>query len=270
MIEVRDGYGDDGSPDPATIEYLRDDPIRNLFAIYDLLREPENTALRLAVENDRVTGYLLRYTGLSHPNVIIRGTKPAVRRLLDEVGGEKILLFLDSGVFDLAKTGLNPTAVIPEDLMVVGSRGATLPKANVARKLCPEDANSILALYSGDSRMKRDSERYAKWAERHVVYGVFSGGVLASVAGTWAECDEGWIIGGVYTSPMHRRKGLATMAVGAVTERALMSARQASLYVVSSNEPAIQVYKNLGCKKVGERLWIDLGTGERPLTAEEA
>ena len=62
MIEVRDGYGDDGSPEPSTMEYLRDDPVRNLIAIYDLLKEPENTVIRLAVENDKIICYLLRYT----------------------------------------------------------------------------------------------------------------------------------------------------------------------------------------------------------------
>jgi predicted GNAT family acetyltransferase len=102
-----------------------------------------------------------------------------------------------------------------------------------------------------------------------VVYGVFLDEVLVSVAGTWAETEEGWIVGGIYTSSSYRGKGYATMATSAVTEQALRRSRQSTLFVVSSNRPAIRAYERLGYRKVGERFWIDLGTGIRPLTTEQ-
>jgi ribosomal protein S18 acetylase RimI-like enzyme len=250
------------------LDHLREDSTRNLFAIYDLLEEPENTTTSLAIEEGRILGYLLRYSGLAHPTAIIRGSRPAVARLLDEVQGQKMVLFLDSEARDMAEERLNPTSVIPEDLMVVGPNGAKLPTRNPARRLGPGDAPGILALYSDPEPTRENPEMYAKCAEKHVVFGVFRDDKFASVAGTWTETEEGWIVGGVYTSPPHRGRGFASMATSAVTREALKNARQSTLFVVSSNEPAIRVYERLCYRKVGERLWVDLGTGIKPLTTE--
>lgn len=258
----------DGLPLKKIIGYLRSDATSNLFAIYDLLREPGNTTISLAVEDGEVVGYLLRYAGLSYPTAIIRGSKSATASLLDEVRGKKTVLFLDSDTFDLAEARLAPTSLIKEDLMAVGPSEAKLTEGNLARRLGGGDAAGILSLYSDYKPTRENPERYATWAERHVVYGVFQNHDLVSVAGTWAETEEGWILGGVYTPPAYRGRGFATMATSAVTEQALKKARQSTLFVVSSNRPAIRVYERLGYRKVGERLWVDLGTGIKPLTTE--
>ena len=264
-MEVRDS-GD--VPLQSVLDYLRSDATRNLFAIYDLLKERENTKVSLATEGDKIVGYLLRYSGLSYQTAIIRGLKPAVARLLDEVRGERMVLFVDTDALAIAEEKLNPTSVVKEDLMVVREDEAKLTTQNLARRLGPGDGPAILSLYSGYRPVSEKSERYATWAEKHVVYGVFRDGVLASVAGTWAEAGDGWVVGGVYTSPPYRGNGFATMATSTVTEQALRSARQSTLFVVSSNMPAIRVYERLGYKKVGERLWVDMGTGIKPLTTE--
>jgi len=264
-MEVCDGYS---MPLGRIMEYLRSDSARNLFAIYDLLKERENTTISLAIEKGKIVGYLLRYSGLSYPTAIVRGLRPAVARLLEEVRGQRMVLFLDSDALDLAEARVNATAVIKEDLMVVEPNEVELPAQNLARRLGPGDAAGILNLYSDYRPTRENPERYERWAERHVVYGAFQNDVLASVAGTWAETEEGWIIGGVYTAPSYRGIGLGTMTTSAVTTQALISAKQSTLFVVSSNRSAIRVYEKLGYRKVGERLWVDVGTGIKPLTTE--
>jgi predicted GNAT family acetyltransferase len=72
------------------------------------------------------------------------------------------------------------------------------------------------------------------------------------------------MIGGVYTHPKHRNKGYSTLATSAVTEEALKNAETAALFVRSNNYPAIRVYEKVGYKKIGEKLWVDVGTGFRP------
>jgi predicted GNAT family acetyltransferase len=72
------------------------------------------------------------------------------------------------------------------------------------------------------------------------------------------------MIGGVYTHPTHRNKGYATLAVSKVTEQALRNAEAAALFVRSDNYPAIRAYEKIGYKKIGEKLWVDMGTGLRP------
>jgi predicted GNAT family acetyltransferase len=72
------------------------------------------------------------------------------------------------------------------------------------------------------------------------------------------------MIGGVYTNPKHRNKGYATLAASAVTQEALENAETAALFVRSNNHPAIRVYEKIGYKKIGRKLWIDMGTGIKP------
>lgn len=72
------------------------------------------------------------------------------------------------------------------------------------------------------------------------------------------------MIGGVYTHPKHRNKGYATLATSAVTEEALRKAKAAALFVRSDNYSAIKVYEKISYKKIGEKLWIDVGTGMKP------
>jgi predicted GNAT family acetyltransferase len=49
-----------------------------------------------------------------------------------------------------------------------------------------------------------------------------------------------------------------------VTEEALKRAETAALLVRSDNHPAIRVYEKIGYKKIGEKLWVDVGTGMNP------
>jgi predicted GNAT family acetyltransferase len=72
------------------------------------------------------------------------------------------------------------------------------------------------------------------------------------------------MIGGVYTHPEHRNKGYSTLATSAVTEEALENAEAAALFVRSDNYPAIRAYEKIGYKKIGEKLWVDVGTGLMP------
>jgi len=73
-----------------------------------------------------------------------------------------------------------------------------------------------------------------------------------------------WMIGGVYTQPTRRNKRYATLATSAITEEALGSAEAAALFVRSDNYPAVSVYEKIGYRKIGEKVWVDVGTGLRP------
>jgi predicted GNAT family acetyltransferase len=72
------------------------------------------------------------------------------------------------------------------------------------------------------------------------------------------------MIGGVYTHPDYRSRGYATLATSAVTEEALKNAEAAALFVRSDNYSAIKAYEKIGYRNIGEKLWIDVGTGMRP------
>jgi predicted GNAT family acetyltransferase len=96
------------------------------------------------------------------------------------------------------------------------------------------------------------------------VYGVFMNDELVSYAGSFIQLPQVWMIGGVYTHPNHRNNGYATLATSAVTEEALKHAEAAALFVRSDNYSAIRAYEKIGYKKIGKKLWVDVGTGLKP------
>ncbi|HVP17007.1 MAG TPA: GNAT family N-acetyltransferase, partial [candidate division Zixibacteria bacterium] len=87
---------------------------------------------------------------------------------------------------------------------------------------------------------------------------------LVSYAGSFIQLPQVWLIGGVYTDPEHRNKGYATLATSAITEEALRTADAAALFARSDNHPAIRAYEKIGFRKIGEKVWVDVGTGLKP------
>ncbi len=82
-----------------------------------------------------------------------------------------------------------------------------------------------------------------------VFYGVFTGNVLASVAGTHVLSDRHGVaaLGNVYTMPTHRRRGLASAATSAVAaELRQRGIGTIVLNVEADNAAARRVYARLG------------------------
>lgn len=96
------------------------------------------------------------------------------------------------------------------------------------------------------------------------LYGVFANNELVACAGAFVQLPQVWIIGGVYTSLPQRNQGYATLVTSAITSEALSNAETAVLFVRSDNYPAIKVYEKIGYKKIGENIWVDVGTGLKP------
>jgi len=68
----------------------------------------------------------------------------------------------------------------------------------------------------------------------------------------------------VYTDPNQRNRGYATLATSAITEEALKNAEAAALFARSDNYSAVRVYEKIGYRKIGEKMWVDVGTGLKP------
>ena len=84
-----------------------------------------------------------------------------------------------------------------------------------------------------------------------VYYGIRKDGTLVSAAGTHVISPLYKIacVGNVFTLPLHRNKGYATICTNKVVEELLHSCRDVILNVDSQNIPAIRVYEKLGFKE---------------------
>ena len=95
----------------------------------------------------------------------------------------------------------------------------------------------------------------ASYTSRHiddgVYYGVIQEDTLVSIAGTHVDspAERVAVVGNVFTHPLYRGGGLATIATSAVTAALLEHCDLVALTVEAANEPALAVYNRLGYRE---------------------
>lgn len=248
------------------VEFLKKDVTRHVFAVYDIQYEPTYTKMYGAFEHESLKGYILTYTATEFPSVILEGENDAARILIGYMPKNNFILHAPQHLLPIIEEKFSDARCYVEIWMLVRTNQATIFKSSQVRRLSGlEDASKLMTLLSTrEDRPRRNLDKYVEWTRRMPMYGVFINEELVSYAGSFIQLPQVWIIGGVYTHPSHRNKGYATFATSAITEEALKNADAASLFVRADNYPAIRVYEKIGYKKVGEKLWVDVGTGLKP------
>jgi ribosomal protein S18 acetylase RimI-like enzyme len=114
-----------------------------------------------------------------------------------------------------------------------------------AVRLTGRDISQINRLYAAESGSSSYQPRHI---DDGVYHGVFIDGFLVSIAGTHVvSYSEGVaVVGNVFTHPVYRGGGLATISTGATTAALLERCPLVVLTVESENEPAVRVYQRLG------------------------
>jgi RimJ/RimL family protein N-acetyltransferase len=247
------------------IDHLKRDVVRHVFAFYDLQQDPEHTAMYAAVDNDRLTGYILVYTALEFPSVILEGDEAIVEKLIEHVPANRFIIHATSDLLACVKNKFPEAKHYVENWMLIKKDGAKFFRSEHVRRLTVADGSKLAALFSSRKDRHSAAERkYSDWIRKMPTYGVFMNGELVSYAGSFIQTPQIWMIGGVYTNPSCRNKGYATLATSAITEEALGESDTAALFARSDNYAAIRAYGKIGYWKIGERLWIDVGTELKP------
>jgi RimJ/RimL family protein N-acetyltransferase len=248
------------------VEYAKADVIKHVFAFYDVQYDPEHTTIHAAFRNDHVIGYILTYTATDVPSVVLECEKDAAETLVVYAPENHFIIHTATNVLQVIKRKFPKAKEYTENWMLVREHEATFHVSRLVRRLHTEEDAALLAslLVQRKDRPRRMMKKYVEWVTRMPIYGVFEKGELISYAGSFIQLPQVWMIGGVYTDPRHRNKGYAVLATSAVTKEALKNAEAAALFVRSDNYPAIRVYEKVGYKKIGEKLWVDVGTGLSP------
>ncbi len=92
----------------------------------------------------------------------------------------------------------------------------------------------------------------ARALERQLVYAAVEGGVVIGKAGTNARGFRVDQVGGVYTLPARRGRGVAAALMAALLGDILAHGRKAALFVKTTNEPARALYRGLGFEDAGD------------------
>jgi len=117
-----------------------------------------------------------------------------------------------------------------------------------AVRLRGSDIGRVNRLYSAEGGPASYTSRHI---EDGVYYGVIQEGRLVSIAGTHVDspAERVAVVGNVFTHPLCRGGGLATIATSAVTAALLEHCDLVALTVEAVNEPALAVYARLGYRE---------------------
>lgn len=256
----------DESNKQRVIDFFGSDVIRHVFAFYDIQKEPEHTTVYVAFEDGDFKGYILVYTALHFPSVVLECESSVAEELVNHAPESRFVMHAPRNLRPTLRKRFPDAKYYVEDWMLVKKVEASFFKSRLTRRLHSEDDASLLAklLSTRKDRPVGTVQQCRDWIGKMPVYGVFISDKVVSYASSFLQLPEVWMIGGVYTHPNHRGKGYATLATSAVTESALENAETAALFVRSDNYAAVRAYEKIGYRKVGEKLWVDVGTGLRP------
>jgi len=247
------------------IDFLRFDVLRHVFAFCDIQQEPEHTIMYAAFEDETLKGYILIYTALEFPSLSLECDKDTAESLIEYSPRDRFIMHIPPDCLPIIKRKFPLAKHYVEDWMLVKEGEACFFESKLVRKLCINDASRLASLLSSvEDRPMRSVKKCVDMISKQPIYGVFADAKLVSCAGSFIQLPQVWMIGKVYTHPEHRNKGYATLATSAVTREALENSEAAALFVGSDNYTALKVYGKIGYKKIGEKLWIDVGTGMKP------
>jgi GNAT superfamily N-acetyltransferase len=248
------------------IDSIKSDVIKHVFAFYDIQHEPEKTIMYAAFENEKLRGYILIYTALDFPSVVLECEEDTAEKLLAYSPENHFIMHVQPNLLPIIKRKFPELENYDENWMLVKKGQANFFKSTLACRLRTEDDASKLAnlLSIREERPRGTVSRFMNMISNMPTYGIYENSQLVSYAGSFIQLQQVWMIGGVYTHPDHRNKGYATLASSAVTEEALKNAETAALFVRSDNYSAVRVYEKIGYKSIGKKLWVDVGTGLRP------
>jgi len=248
------------------IDSLRLDVIKHVFAFYDIQHEPEHTTMYAAFKNRNLKGYILIYKALDFPSVVLECEDIIAEKLMEYAPEDRFIMHVPPNLLPIIEGKFPKAKHYVEDWMLVKKGQANFFKSELVRRLSSRDDASklVILLSSRENRPRGTVKKYMDWISRTPIYGVSIDDELVSYAGSFLQLPQVWMIGGVYTHPNHRNIGYATLGTSRITEEALKHSEAAALFVRSDNYPAIRVYEKIGYKKIGEKLWVDVGTGLKP------
>lgn len=250
-------------PTADVLSYLQSNVVRNVLDIWSLTHERGRYELTVCRTGNEVKAHLGVYDAPEAKYTNLGGEIEAAETLLPFIP-DKTVLTIPPDLGKLVSSKVTHGAVYQEDFMVVERGQERLDNPESATRLMPADA----AEYSTFGSSFNVEETSQEWArdrlENNAIFGVFCDSRLVSMASLAAWLPKMAVILGVETKKEFRKRGFGRSAVSAAVREALVRSEACSLFVRSDNHEAIRLYRALGFRKVGDELWIDIGTGIIP------
>lgn len=251
----------------------KEDPLLHAFALYDLEHYPQQVRFVTLLRGRQVVSYLLiwygepsrpvvHWTGATGWEVLQRGLPaPPFSAIVPPEIAERVAW---PGV--AVRHPIELWSRRPGD----GGPEVRLPRPPdwTVRRLRPADRGAL------DRFAELHKDEPYLWAlggadpARARIYGALAPGTggdrLVAVARTTVETPQVWFVGGVYTEPSFRGRGLGREVTGAVAKAAHDVGADCALFVRSDNRSALAAYAAIGFHRAGMRTWVDAGAGPPP------
>ena len=246
-----------------TIAYLGENVLRNALDIWNLEHEGGRYELNLSRVDDKIRAHLSIYRTPEANYVNLGGSEEPAEALLHLLPAKAVLTISPDFKGMIAKE-VRYDAIYPNDIMVVGRGEEKLRSPGLAMRLAREHEVEYSTFGSSFNAPRVPLDWTRERLDNDIVFGAFSEGRLASVASVVAWLPQMALIMGVETKKEFRGRGLGGAVVSAAVQEALRRSKLCSLFVRSDNNVALGLYRALGFWKVGEELWVDIGTGMVP------
>ncbi|MDG6998917.1 MAG: GNAT family N-acetyltransferase [Nitrososphaerota archaeon] len=248
------------------VRYLKIDVVRNALDLWYLERKDRRHKLYICFSDDQIIGHLGIYDTPEAVYANLGGEMRAAEELLHLIPTKRAAITTTKELGALIMRSISYDVVYFNDIMLVNRGEEKLRNPDKAIRLSSKNA---VQYSSFGSSFNVPTSLPIDWIneclERDLTYGVFADdGTLASVASLTGWHDQVSVIMGVETKPEFRHKGFGAACVSAAVRAGLERSNSCSLFVRADNDVAIKLYEALGFKKIGEELWIDIGSGLIP------
>lgn len=249
---------------PNVLGKLRNNGVKNAWAIQDLIVWPDNSKL-FYVENP--FSYLL-ISG--HPathgqtTLVADGDPNMVALLLKEANVTEPCVIRETSAHLLPPIRAHyPNAKIYYEQRMDVTKDSFLPNhKGIARSLNPGDAEALAQFFGAPPQA---AGRFKGWLSgAKAFFGAFEGTRLAAIGSSMVSVPEAWNLVSIETHKDFRGKGYATEVTSSLVERALCDTGTVTVTVLKDNEPALRTYRKIGFLYAEDRVWIDNGTGSKP------
>ncbi|MDY6794914.1 MAG: GNAT family N-acetyltransferase [Actinomycetota bacterium] len=252
----------------ATVAFLDRDHETNLIMIYDIENYGMDNRGHIfqgyyygAFRGSELLGVACLFNfGSMFAHSREEGALMDLARHIFSLGGRPRYLHLRSewmpGVLaKLAHRGIKPTRVEEQEYLML-SRDSFRPRSEErARPARPEDLPTLFRLHRAFQEeyfgtYTETEEEMGRMAEERIsdtgVAVAEAGGAVVSKAEVLVRTWRMALIGGVYTEPEYRGKGLSQACISRICRGILDEREKACLNVARNNPPAISVYRGVG------------------------
>ncbi len=236
-------------------EFLMKDPYRNAYIISDI--NDNNSEIKIVYENNIIRGVLLLYHR-SNEIIWFYGNRESCKYAINTINYDSFIMIIDEKNLDIIKLKFK-IGYYKEYIMRLKIKDFTFSDAGNIKKL--DESN--IDQYSNFIKCSGKVVNPEEYIKNFDVFGYFVDNKLVSSGEIVVKTLKTYGLGGIYTLRKYRNMGYARELISYIVKYCSNKTENIILYV-RQNNTAVNLYRDLGFKTIGESIFVDYNTGVVP------